>query len=97
MFVIEFSEVKADRNRINFQFDSLHPISHQSFVPAVVFNDPEGAHGLDGTVHFQQCSDKNNRNVSKKHVPVVTFTLLIYHSEGRICNSFHFILIPDRK
>ena len=45
----------------------------------------------------EQCFDKNNRNVSKKHVPVVTFALLIYHSEGRICNSFHFILIPDRK
>ncbi len=56
MLVIEFVEVKPDRNQINLQFNPLLTFSHHSFVPTVILDDAKGAFGLYRAVRSQQCA-----------------------------------------
>lgn len=54
VFIEIFVEVVADRNQIKLQPRGIQPSAHYSLVPAVIFEDAEGAFGLDRTVHAQQ-------------------------------------------
>ena len=53
VFIEIFVEVVADRNQIKLQPHGIQPSAHYSLVPAVIFEDAEGAFGLDRTVHAQ--------------------------------------------
>ena len=54
VFIEIFVEVVTDRNQIKLQPDRIQPSAHHSLVPTVVFEDAEGALGLDRTVHPKQ-------------------------------------------
>ena len=54
VFIEIFVEVVTDRNQKKLQPDGIQPSAHYSLVPAVIFEDAEGAFGLDRTVHAQQ-------------------------------------------
>ena len=42
-----FVEVVTDRNQIKLQLDGIQPSAYHALVPTVVFEDTEGALGLD--------------------------------------------------
>ena len=53
VFIEIFVEVVADRDQIKLQSYGIQPSAHYSLVPSVIFEDAEGAFGLDRTVHAQ--------------------------------------------